>query len=135
MRIDRFPAAVAAILFAACAAPASAQVVTASGRVMLSQTDGTQTPVANAMVEFQRTDVSGRWTTRTNGRGEYVHVGLPFVGTFTIAVNAPGAAPAFVARIRLSQTPHCTFVLQPGDGRQLTVEETRRPSPSPAVCR
>jgi hypothetical protein len=126
--------AAAAILVAVCAAPAAAQVTQASGRVMLSQADGSLSPVPNAVVEFHRTDIRAQWAIKTNARGEYFHAGLPYVGTFTIIVSAPGAAPAFAAGRRISQRPVCSFVLQPGDGRRPALEETRSGAVSPIDC-
>ncbi len=132
MRIHRFPAAV--FLVGVCAAPATAQITLASGRVMLSQADGSLSPAPNAVVDFHRTDIRAIWRVRANARGEYNLASLPFIGTFTIIVSAPGAAPAFAAGRRIAQTPVCSFVLQPGDGRSLALEETRSGAVGPIDC-
>jgi tetratricopeptide (TPR) repeat protein len=116
----------AALLVIATAVAASAQVTTIEGKVTLKQADGTEVPVQGATVEIHRTDISQKLgAVKTDKSGRYVRVGLPFVGTFTILVSAPGAAPDFRANVRLS-TPVHDFVLTPGDGRVLTLDEVKK---------
>ncbi|HYG31041.1 MAG TPA: carboxypeptidase-like regulatory domain-containing protein [Allosphingosinicella sp.] len=117
-----------AMALAAClaaAGPAAAQTTQASGTITLRQADGTIVPVAGAVVDIHRTDV--RWTvaSRTGRTGRYVQAGIPMVGTYTVAISAPGAAPAFRSGLRLFHFPIQDFELQPGDGARLTLTQIR----------
>src|SRR5688572_28006391 len=105
----------AMLLVAICAIAASAQVVQISGKVTLRQADGTEVPVKDAIIEIYRTDVAGKYNTKTDSSGRYVHAGIPFTGTYTMVVSAPGASPTFINGVRLSQRPENNFLLQPGD--------------------
>ena len=86
----------AALLLAACGVIASAQVAQMSGKVTLKQADGTVVPVVGAQVDIYRTDIKWEDHVKTNKKGEYQHAGIPFVGTYAIAVSAPGARPTYV---------------------------------------
>ena len=126
MYIKHVPRALAAVLLLlSCAAIASAQVVPASGKVTLKQADGTVVPVQGATVEIYRTDISGKYVTKTDKSGNYIYAGIPFGGTYTIIVSAPNARPDFVANVRLSQQGENNFTLEPGDGRKLTLDEVK----------
>ena len=118
--------AAAALLLTVCALAASAQVITASGKVTLKQPDGTSVPVQGATVKFYRTDIKQELTAKTNKSGEYVNAGIPLVGTFTIAVSAPGARPTYITNVKISQRPQNDFALEPGDGSTLTLEQIRQ---------
>jgi len=121
-----FRAFAAAVALAALSVVASAQVTQLTGKVTLKQADGTEAPVQNAVVDIFRTDISGKWQVKTNNKGEYTHAGLPFVGTFTIAVSAPNAQPTFTSRVRVAQNPVQNFTLNPGDGTRLTLEDIKK---------
>lgn len=126
MYIKHVPRALAAVLLLlSCAAVASAQVVPASGKVTLKQADGAAAPVQGAVVEIYRTDISGKYTTKTDKSGNYIYAGIPFGGTYTIIVSAPNARPDFMAGLRLSQQGENNFTLEPGDGRKLTLDEVK----------
>ena len=56
---------------------ASAQVGQLRGHVVLSQADGTKVPAAEATIDVFRTDVSGKYSTKTNKKGEFVFAGYP----------------------------------------------------------
>jgi hypothetical protein len=115
-----------AILLTAFASVADAQVpVQVSGKVTLKQADGTVVPVQGAQVDIYRTDIKWDAKVMTNKKGEYLHAGVSFVGTYTIAVSAPGARPDYVKDIRVSQRPTNDFQLQPGDGSRLTLDEIK----------
>ncbi|MDQ3133414.1 MAG: tetratricopeptide repeat protein [Acidobacteriota bacterium] len=117
--------AVAALLFVACVSTASAQVVTASGKVTLKQADGTTVPVKDAAVKFYRTDIKQELNAKTDKGGRYVNAGIPLIGTFTIAVSAPGARPSYITDVRISARPENDFVLDPGDGSALTLAQIK----------
>ena len=118
--------AAAALLLAAMSVAASAQVVTATGKVTLKQADGTEAPVSGAVVDFFRTDIKQKFQTKTDKKGTYTHAGIPLVGTFTIAVSAPGARPSYLVEIPISRRPENSFVLEPGDGSALTLEQIKQ---------
>jgi tetratricopeptide (TPR) repeat protein len=120
-----FRTAAAALLLAVCTAAAAAQVATATGKVTLKQADGTEVPVKDAVIDIYRTDIKGEYHLKTNAKGVYTHAGLPFVGTYTVAVSAPGARPTFEPGVRFSQRPEVNFTLSPGDGSRLTLEQIK----------
>ena len=115
----------AALVLAATAAVASAQVTQVTGKVTLKQADGTEAPVAGAEVDIYRTDIKQEFHLKTDKKGQYLHAGLPFVGTYTIIVSAPGAKPTFAAGLRFTQVQTRDFVLDPGDGSKLTLDQIK----------
>ncbi|MCA1816036.1 MAG: carboxypeptidase regulatory-like domain-containing protein [Acidobacteria bacterium] len=125
--------ACACVFVAACALAASAQTGQLAGSVKLQSADGTQAPVAGASVAVYRTDIRQKFETRTDKSGRFMFAALPFVGTYTVAVSAPGAEPAFRVGVRAGRDIAYDFVLTPGDGRQLTEEEVRAKGSSPGA--
>ncbi|HEY9404582.1 MAG TPA: carboxypeptidase regulatory-like domain-containing protein [Pyrinomonadaceae bacterium] len=127
MRIPKFTHFfVAALLVATFAVNAAAQfTATATGKVTLKQADGTETPVADAVVEIHRTDIKQTLKTKTNKKGEYTYAGIPPTGTYTLLVSAPGASPSYIANINLNRQSENNFSLNPGDGRALTLAEVK----------
>lgn len=116
----------AALLVAASAVAASAQSTQVNGTVTLKQADGTTVPVVGAQIDIYRTDIKGEFHTKTDKKGKYIHAGLPFVGTYTIIVSAPGAAPTFLSKQRFTQDTARDFELRPGDGSHPTLEDTTK---------
>ena len=114
-----------AFLLAASASVADAQVLQISGKVTLKQADGSVVPVSGAQIDIYRTDIKWETQVKTNKKGEYMHAGIPFVGTYTLAVSAPGARPDYIRDVRLSQSPTNNFELQPGDGMRLTLDQIK----------
>ena len=115
----------AALVLAATAAVASAQVTQVTGKVTLKQADGTQVPVAGAAVDIYRTDIKQEFHIKTDKKGQYLHAGLPFIGTYTLVVSAPGARPTFAAGLKFTQVQTRDFVLDPGDGSKLTLDQVK----------
>ena len=114
-----------ALVVALSAIAASAQVITASGRVTIKQADGTAVPVKDAIVKFYRLDIKAEYTAKTDKNGQYVNVGIPLIGTYTITASAPGARPDYYPNIKISQRPENNFALEPGDGSALTLEQIK----------
>src|SRR5262245_40305471 len=80
---------------------ASAQTGQLRGTVQLIGADGKPAPVAGALIDVYRTDISGEFHTKTDKKGQWVFAGLPFVGTYIVAVSAPGAQPNAKAGVRV----------------------------------
>src|SRR5437899_8190183 len=102
---------------------ASAQTGQLRGSVKLVGKDGNAAPVAGAQVDVYRTDISGEFHTKSDKKGEWVFAGLPFVGTYVVAVSAPGAQPNAKSGVKAGREIPVDVVLAPGDGRKLTRDE------------
>lgn len=113
----------AAVVLAASAVAASAQSTQVDGTVTLKQADGAAVPVVGAQIDIYRTDIKAEYRTKTDKKGKYIHAGLPFVGTYTIVVSAPGAAPSFMSKQRFTQGTTRDFELKPGDGSRPTLAD------------
>jgi hypothetical protein len=114
-----------ALVLAASSVIATAQMTQISGKVTLKQANGSEAPVAGAQIDIYRTDIKWEDHIKTNKKGEYQHAGIPFVGTYTIIVSAPGARPSFLTAIRFSARPVNDFTLDPGDGMRPTLEQLK----------
>jgi hypothetical protein len=115
----------AALVIAAMAVVASAQSTQVSGTVKLKQADGTEVPLAGATVDIYRTDIKGDYHVKTDKKGHYLHAGLPFVGTYTLIVSGPGARATFATGLRFTQVQTRDFLLQPGDGSTMTLDQVK----------
>ena len=102
---------------------ASAQTGQLRGSVKLVGKDGSATPVAGAQVDVYRTDISGEFHTKSDKKGEWVFAGLPFVGTYVVAISAPDAQPNAKSGVKAGREVPVDIVLAPGDGRKLTRDE------------
>ena len=112
-------------LFSLGALSTFAQTGQMRGHVLLQQADGTKVPAADAAIDVYRTDISGTFHTKTNKRGEWIFAGLPFVGTYTVAVSMPNARPDFQLGAKAGRDVDYEMVLSPGDGRRLTFDEIK----------
>lgn len=97
------------------------------GKVVLRKADGTTVPVADALVEAYRTDVSkGKLpAAKTDKRGNFSFAGFPLGQTFALVVSAPGIKPEIYPNVRAGME-NITITVFEGDGRVLTEEEVRR---------
>jgi hypothetical protein len=120
-----FRATVAALVLAAFTLVASAQTTQVNGTVKLKQADGTEVPLAGAVIDIYRTDIKQEFHVTTDKKGHYLHAGLPFVGTYTLIVSGPGARPTFAANLRFTQEMERNFTLSPGDGAKMTLDEVK----------
>lgn len=118
-----FTSIIAAAVLVLSAVTASAQTGQLRGSVQLIGSDGKPAPVAGALIDVFRTDISGEFHTKTDKKGEWVFAGLPFVGTYIVAVSAPGAAPNANSGVKAGREVPVDVILQPGDGKRLTREE------------
>src|SRR5215204_6081312 len=120
-----YGALAAAILVASASITTFAQVGELRGTVMMQQADGQKVPLAEAQIDVFRTDMSAKYNTKTNKRGEFVFAGLPFIGVYTVAASHPTATPNFVPGVRAGRDIDCEIVLTPGEGKRLTFEEIK----------
>lgn len=120
----------ASILFVAtliCSAlAASAQTGQLRGHVILKQADGTTVKAAGAQVDVYRVDLPGSYPTKANKNGEFVYAGLPFIGTYVIAVSMPNAAPTYQPNVKAGRDIDYEIILTPGNGGRLTLDEIKK---------
>jgi len=117
---------IAAAVLVLSAMSASAQTGQLRGHVILKQADGTTVKAVDAVIDVYRTDLSGAYHTKTDKKGEFVFAGLPFIGRYIIAVSMANAAPTFQGGVRVGQDIDFELVLNPGDGRKLTLDEIKK---------
>jgi len=120
-----FGALAVAILVASASLTAVAQVGELRGHIFMQQADGQKVPLADAQIDVFRTDMSAKYNTKTNKKGEFVFAGLPFVGTYTVAASHPTAAPNFQPGVKAGRDIDVELTLSPGDGKRLTFEEIK----------
>jgi tetratricopeptide (TPR) repeat protein len=114
-----------AILVASASLTAVAQVGELRGHVWMQQADGQKVPLADAQIDVFRTDMSAKYNTKTNKKGEFVFAGLPFIGTYTVAASHPTAAPNFLPGVKAGRDIPVELTLTPGAGKRLTFEEIK----------
>ena len=120
-----FGALAVAILVVSASISAVAQVGELRGTVVMQQADGQKVPLAEAQIDVFRTDISGKYNTKTNKKGEYVFAGLPFVGTYVVAASHPTASPNFIPGVRVGRGVPVEIIVTPGDGKRLTIDEIK----------
>lgn len=126
-----FSLAIAAMLLLSSLG-ASAQTGQLRGKITVVGTDGTEAPAVGAQVDVYRTDISGKWETKTKKNGEFVFAGLPFVGTYIVAVSAPNARPDIIVGVKAGKEIDYKLTLQAGDGKRLTEAEAKGMVSAPA---
>jgi len=104
---------------------AFAQVGELRGHVWMQQADGQKVPLADAQIDVFRTDMSAKYNTKTNKKGEFVFAGLPFTGTYVVAASHPTAAPNFLPGVKAGRDIPAEITLTPGNGKRLTLEEIK----------
>lgn len=119
-----------ALVMAFAAVTGSAQVGELRGTVMMEQTDGTKTPLADAQIDVYRTDVKGEYHTKTNKKGEFVFAGLPFIGDYTVVASHPTAAPTWVSKFKVGRGVLADLTVRPGNGHRPTADEIKNAAPS-----
>jgi hypothetical protein len=132
-----FGALAVAILVASASLTAVAQVGELRGHVWMQQADGQKVPLADAQIDVFRTDMSAKYNTKTNKKGEFVFAGLPFIGTYTVAASHPTATPNFVPGVKAGREVPCEITVTPGDGKRLSFDEIKAAgggSPTPRAA-
>jgi len=121
-----FYGTLAVVILMACTSMTTfAQVAELRGRVWMQQAEGEKVPLAEAQIDVFRTDIGGKYNTKTNKKGEFVFAGLPFVGTYTVAASHPTARPNWVPGVKVGRDIPCEITVTPGDGKRLTFEEIK----------
>ncbi|HEX6717355.1 MAG TPA: carboxypeptidase regulatory-like domain-containing protein [Pyrinomonadaceae bacterium] len=120
-----YTALAVATLVACVSLTAFAQTGELRGKVLMQQADGQKVPLADAQIDVFRTDISGKYNTKTNKKGEFVFAGLPFIGSYIIAASHPTAAPNYVPGVKVGQDIPYEITLTPGNGKRLTYEEIK----------
>ena len=115
----------AALLLLSSSWTVSAQTGQLFGEVMMQQADGTMVPAAGATIDVYRTDITGKYQTKTDKKGKFIFAGLPFVGTYLITASAPNARPDVVANAKAGRDVNYKLTLAPGDGKRLTEAEAK----------
>jgi hypothetical protein len=102
-------------LIALASLTATAQTGRFEGDVVKADT---KEPIVGAEVQIERTDIKGSYPVKTDKKGHFLHAGVPYVGTYTVIVSAPGCQPDFIQNIKGSFTEPIKFELRPGDGKK-----------------
>src|SRR5262252_216991 len=102
-------------LIALASLTATAQTGRLEGDVVKADT---KEPIIGAEVQIERIDIKGSYPVKNDKKGHFLHAGVPYVGTFTIIVSAPGCRPDFATGIKGSQTDPIKFELHDGDGKK-----------------
>ena len=104
----------------------SAQTGQLRGKVVIKQADGTFAPADTAAIVVYRTDVSGKFETKTNKKGEFAFAGIPFVGEYLITASHPGGQPSWIPGVKAGRDVEYVVELAPGDGRVFTADEVKQ---------
>ena len=113
-----------ALVFSA-AIVTSAQVGELHGHVFMQQADGTKLPLADAVIDVYRTDISSKYNTKTNKKGEWIFAGIPYIGTYTVAVSHPTAQPTWQPGVKAGRDVDVVLNVSPGDGKRLTLDDIK----------
>jgi tetratricopeptide (TPR) repeat protein len=116
-----------AVLMFAAVATATAQTGELRGKVMIQQADGTSVPAVGATVDVYRIDLPGKYSAKTNDKGEFVYAGLPYVGNYVIAVSHPNAQPTYQSNVKAGREipVDITMSAGSGNGKHLTLDEIK----------
>jgi tetratricopeptide (TPR) repeat protein len=106
-------------------AAVSAQTGQLRGHVVIKQEDGTSVPLAGAVIDVFRTDIGGKYETKTDKRGQFVFAGVPFTGDYIISASAPNAAPYAKGNVKAGRDIDYELSLVVGDGRRYTEAEAK----------
>jgi len=106
------------VMIALASLTAAAQTGRLEGDVVKADT---KEPIVGAEVQIERTDIKGSYPVKTDKKGHFLHAGVPYVGTYTVIVSAPGCQPDYAQGIRGSQTDPIKFELHSGDGKKLAL--------------
>lgn len=113
------------VLIVSTAGLAAGQAGQLRGHVVMKQADGTTVPAAGATVDVFRTDINGKYETKTDKKGDFVFAGIPFTGTYIVAISMAGARPDWLPNVKAGRDVDYAFTLAPGDGSRLTLDQMK----------
>jgi tetratricopeptide (TPR) repeat protein len=125
VRYQTISLAAAVVLLAAGAVPvASAQApVPLEGSVKRA---GSGEPVEGAIIDIYRTDIRGKYETKTDKKGNFTYP-VPQAGTFVVIASGAGLAPQYEAGVRPTVAyKRIDFVMPNGNGARPTLEDVNR---------
>lgn len=103
-----------------------AQNAPISGRVEVTNADGTKTPVVGALVEIFRLDQKIKLPTdKTDKKGNFAFAGITLGGKYVLAVSGEGIAPAILPNISPGMD-NVSIPVVPGDGKRWTEDEVKQ---------
>ncbi len=116
----------AVVVMLAAGSAVSAQIVPVRGVVVTVQADGTKAPVADALIEPIRMDVSSGKapSAKTNRRGEFNFVGMMAGSKYALAVSGSGIAPTIYPNVQPGME-NLEITVTPGDGTRFSESEVR----------
>jgi len=105
------PIVVTLILVTLFALPLMAQNRIVKGKV----TNEKGEPVQGAVIKIQGTDVKREYSTKTDKKGEYIYMGIPF-GEYRVVVRAQGYLPDYAQGVKptIAADSEVSFQLKPG---------------------
>ncbi|HEY2930359.1 MAG TPA: tetratricopeptide repeat protein [Acidobacteriota bacterium] len=105
---------VSAALFLAISVPAFGQVRGIKGKVV----DEEGKPIVGAKVTIEGIDIKRNYSTKTDKKGEYIHMGLTF-GKYRVGIEAEGFQPDMVSGITpaVGEPTVADFQLKKGSGK------------------
>jgi len=115
------PVLVSFIVLFVAVFPAFAQNRIIKGKV----TNEEGQPVQGAVIKIQGTDVKREYSTKTDKKGEYIYMGIPF-GEYRVIVRAQGYRPDFAGGVRpsIAQDSEVNFTIKQGADQKLPFELT-----------
>lgn len=103
-----------------------AQNAPISGRVEMTNADGTKSPVAGVLVEVFRMDQKIKLPSdKTDKKGNFAFAGITLGGRYVLAVSGVGIAPSVIPNISPG-TDNIIVPVTAGDGRRLTEDEVKQ---------
>lgn len=119
-RVSKIPAFIlSSTLILLMGMPALAQNRIIKGKVTNDQGQ----PVQGAEIKIQGLDVKREYTTKTDKKGEYFYMGIPY-GQYRVVVRAQGFQPDYLKGIQpsISEERVVDFTLKPGQDHKLDFE-------------
>jgi tetratricopeptide (TPR) repeat protein len=87
---------------------------------------GSNEPVEGAIVDIYRTDIKGKYETKTDRKGNFTYP-VPMVGTYVVIVSGPGLAPQYEAGVRPSvASKRLEFGMPSGNGARPSLDDVNR---------
>ncbi len=125
-RKNYFTFLLAVALFAASGIAVFAQSAPVRGKVVMKKADGTIVPVADAVIDVYRTDITGKFpSAKTNKKGEFSFAGFPLGARVAFAISAPGIRADVYPGIK-GGDENLNLTVTEGDGKPFTEQEARQ---------